>query len=488
MNRVALIAVLVPVIVIVTLMAYMYALHTNRHNPQRPQMIQHHQSQPQSTAQMAAHMDPIVDRMLYWRKWPSPSAAFVAALSAQAPAERRFFVWQTWQGGFNNERMSLELAYFTCLLTRRVLVMPPPYPLYLLDASRLEDYFDADALRLGGVEVISFNHFLEHELRLPALERPVEQFIHHQHDIWATLSRHPRVTYLPEYSPAGDDQGQFCWIYPQLPPESDQAELDRIRQWCLTNARLRSIVDDDKLMRSEIVFVPTRKLFDHFYSHFYFRDAELGRQAIAAVRQAVHLVQPAFEHAAKILHRLPPVFNAVHVRRNDFQYNDIRHVPVATIIKNTRAALPPTEPLYIATDEKDPAFLSEWRQLYTHERIYSLEANMSDAIADAPKHWLGIIEMIVLSQARLFIGSRLSTFSGYVTRLRGYTNQTYQETHFTTDVSDDWLKIEREQGLEGFRPGDQLPLWTNGWGWATWGREFKEGWDARLQQWHPKKL
>jgi hypothetical protein len=491
-TRVAVIAVLVPTIVILTLMSYMYALHSHPRANQRPQIVNEAAAPKPQTSSSSG--DALMDRLLYWRQWPNVSAQFVRTLDETAATglggsrAKRFFVWQTWQGGFNNERMSLELAYFTCLLTRRVLVMPPAYPLYLLDASRLEDYFDATALREGGVEVISFNEFLEQHLRLAPGERPAEQFIHHGHAIWTTLSQHPRVTYLPEYSPAGDDKGQFCWVYPTLPPATDDAELARIRRWCLANARLRSIVDDDKLMRSEIVFVPTRKLFDHYYSHYYFRDAAVGRQALAAVRQAVHLVEPAFRHAADVLRRLPPAFNAIHVRRNDFQYDDIRHVPVATVINNTRAALPPTEPLYIATDEKDPAFLSEWRALYTPERVHSLAANMSDVLAAAPKHWYGIIEMIVASQARLFIGSRLSTFSGYITRLRGYTNQTYQETHFTTDQSEAWLALEREQGLEGFRAGDQLPLWTNGWSWATWGREFKEGWDPRLQLWDPKTV
>lgn len=62
------------------------------------------------------------------------------------------------------------------IVRSRVLVMPPPYPLYLLDHSQLEgvcsaprwnraeractDYFDADDIRRG-VETISFKQFLQ---------------------------------------------------------------------------------------------------------------------------------------------------------------------------------------------------------------------------------------------------------------------------------------------------------------------------------------
>ena len=63
------------------------------------------------------------------------------------------------------------------------------------------------------------------------------------------------------------------------------------------------------------------------------------------------------------------------------------------------------------------------------------------------------------AQAKRFIGSRLSTFSGYITRLRGYMGRADQETHFTSDRSYQWLRVEASQGLEGERAGQALPLW-----------------------------
>ena len=103
----------------------------------------------------------------------------------------------------------------------------------------------------------------------------------------------------------------------------------------------------------------------------------------------------------------PPKYNAIHVRRNDFQYKDIRHLPVETIISNTKAFLEPNVPLYIgkidestqssddfkppkknlATDEHDPTFLDPWRRDY--RSIRSLSEFMPE-LEDMPKHWLGI--------------------------------------------------------------------------------------------------
>ena len=50
----------------------------------------------------------------------------------------KYLVYQVWRGGFNNDRMSLELALVWAMLTGRVLVLPPHYHLYLLDHSGIE--------------------------------------------------------------------------------------------------------------------------------------------------------------------------------------------------------------------------------------------------------------------------------------------------------------------------------------------------------------
>ena len=56
----------------------------------------------------------------------------------------------------------------------------------------------------------------------------------------------------------------------------------------------------------------------------------------------------------------------------------------------------------------------------------------------------------------------------------------YLETHFTNDNATLWLEKERTQGLEGARRGERLPIWKNEWDWATWGREFKEAYDDKI--------
>src|SRR5262249_4168894 len=90
--------------------------------------------------------------------------------------------------------------------------------------------------------------------------------------------------------------------------------------------------------------------------------------------------------------------------------------------------------------------------------------------ADLTAGSLACVEQEVCAAARVFVGTRLSTFSGYITRLRGYRRAEDTGSYFT-------------DGSEGSEmdDGDNPPFsWTN-WlrrGQPIWGREFREAWDC----------
>jgi hypothetical protein len=70
--------------------------------------------------------------------------------------------------------------------------------------------------------------------------------------------------------------------------------------------------------------------------------------------------------------------------------------------------------------------------------------------------------------AGIFIGTRLSTFSAYITRLRGYRGAGNLESYFT----------DGSPGSEMDDRGSPRFSWIN-WirsGYPFWGREFREGW------------
>ena len=90
-----------------------------------------------------------------------------------------------------------------------------------------------------------------------------------------------------------------------------------------------------------------------------------------------------------------------------------------------------------------------------------------------PKKWMGLLDQLVLTQAKTFVGTRLSTFSAFATRMRGFMGKPNVETYFTTDQLGPVVQKETHDGLEGHKHDSLLPTWRDGWTWATWGRDFK---------------
>jgi hypothetical protein len=69
-------------------------------------------------------------------------------------AEDKYLVFRPWSGGWNNIRMSLEIAACVAFLQNRILVLPPEYRMYLLkNTNSMSTFFDISDL---GIETISF--------------------------------------------------------------------------------------------------------------------------------------------------------------------------------------------------------------------------------------------------------------------------------------------------------------------------------------------
>lgn len=403
----------------------------------------------------------VLQRMMYWREssltrphlWPTVDRS-------------KYLVFQTWRGGFNNERMSLELAVAFAVVLGRVLVLPPAFDMYLLAESHLGDYFDLE--RLGTLHPVML---FEDWLTAIGVERPGHKVVPLEHDrdpIWTTVTSRPDVFVWQ------DTDSTWCWVYPRLP--ATVAESEQHGNWCLPEAHVADVAANRTLQTTRSLFIPVRKLFDHYFSHWWFVGDERMREMLRAVRNYVHYLPRVFRVAARVVAALPADYNALHVRRNDFQYEDIRELPVETIINNTAPVLTFDAPLWLATDNFTKPFAEPWRRRYA--RFFQL----SDFAAllreeNVPKIWMGLLDQLVLTQARAFVGTRLSTFSAFAVRMRGFMGQSNVETYFTTDNLAQRLERERRDGVEGHERNALLPTWRNGWLWSTWGRDFKEAFE-----------
>lgn len=113
-------------------------------------------------------------------------------------------------------------------------------------------------------------------------------------------------------------------------------------------------------------------------------------------------------------------YHALHIRRGDFQYKQTR-LNSEELYNNIKHLLDPriSKLLYIATDEKNKEFFKpffddgryEVRFLSDYEKYFNSDFNYN---------YIGMVEQVICANAHTFVGTPLSTFTGYITRMRGY--------------------------------------------------------------------
>jgi hypothetical protein len=91
-----------------------------------------------------------------------------------------------------------------------------------------------------------------------------------------------------------------------------------------------------------------------------------------------------------------------------------------------------TRLLYISTDEKNSSFFDVFREVFTVKFLpdYIEKAGLQSGRVN--QNYLGMVEQVVCASAHTFVGTPLSTFTGYITRMRGYHRDgRYTQTFYT---------------------------------------------------------
>ena len=124
---------------------------------------------------------------------------------------------------------------------------------------------------------------------------------------------------------------------------------------------------------------------------------------------------------------------------------------------NIKNVIPERSRLYISTDEVDKTFfdlLREHYELYFYEDVeHLIYSNISEDL-------IGPIEQLICARATTFIGTKLSTFSTYIYRLRGYMKEVSDKRFLTYNVE--------------CQPDKEEKYWWAG----VWAREYAQGWEA----------
>jgi hypothetical protein len=332
-------------------------------------------------------------------------------LDANRPKEQRFLLFETGKGGFNNDRMSLEMVFVLAFLLQRTLVIPPSYHLYRLGMSNLAEYFEREDMRYG-VRLMAWEDFAA--LHPGKLNNVSMQGVLELPDL-RYEKKESQVIF----------QSIFC--YPRAPDKvREPAEYERARRFAHGRPNL---LDASYFGDHKYVMFGERILLAHYYTWFWFplSAREMERYVKDLVRDHVHYPLSFLDLANTIIRRLPSHYVSMHVRRGDFQYNEQRWLDWARIFENTRNLLLPDEALYISTDEENVTVIRPLFDMFEREghRVYSLHTLGPDTIyGKTSPFYYGMIEQMVCARARSFIQTRLSTFSGYIQRLRMYMEDT----------------------------------------------------------------
>lgn len=323
----------------------------------------------------------------------------------------KYIVFKPWPGGFNNIRMSLEIAASIAYLTNRILVLPPTSRLIMYHSqvdNNFADFFDINDF---GIKTISFEKF-EKIFKV------------------STWNEIKNISYTVTENPS-----KLLYI-------TDTPEEDIIKN--------RSILDLNSLENEQIIYFHENLLGNFYLNIHTIRLPELCK----FVYRHIHFKKDIFVEAHKAINLLGEYY-AIHVRRGDFQYKDLV-IPAEQIYNNIKNVVPQGSKLYISTDETDKLFFSIFEENYD-VKYYDDIKHVIDC--NIHKDLVGLVEQLICTQAKTFIGTKLSTFSTYIYRLRGYMNK--EDKRFLTYNTECNPNKEEDE-----------------WWIDVWAREYKQVWES----------
>eukprot|EP01031_Cornospumella_fuschlensis_P035542 gene35542-43098_t len=247
------------------------------------------------------------------------------------------------------------------------------------------------------------------------------------------------------------------------------------------------------------------RLLTHFYTYLYWEDLHIANIYKRIVRDRMHyhdilfcaagkIIELIHKEAALLMHPEDPAsfmpspqradhrsgggnvfdpkavtYYAAHIRRGDFQYAETK-LPAEEIWNNIRPLynFNVTKLLYISTDEKDRKFFQpfvndngvvvRFFDDYVQQLPNFFEPNDGNGYSFkgtklyVTKNHVGMLEQIICANAHTFVGTPLSTFTGYITRMRGYYRDgRYKNTFYT--MKNYMYQLQKQRPLVG-------PFWA----------------------------
>eukprot|EP00602_Paraphysomonas_sp_CaronLab_P009442 CAMPEP_0185029864 /NCGR_PEP_ID=MMETSP1103-20130426/16460_1 /TAXON_ID=36769 /ORGANISM="Paraphysomonas bandaiensis, Strain Caron Lab Isolate" /LENGTH=543 /DNA_ID=CAMNT_0027564775 /DNA_START=130 /DNA_END=1758 /DNA_ORIENTATION=+ len=419
---------------------------------------------------------PRIDRVKYWREEASASDLGYSPPLRRIGPERKYVTFEPDVGGWNNIRMQMEMVVVFAAATGRTLVLPPDQGMYLLDkgkghenAHHFSDFFPFDRIVEDRVvDVISMEEFLAKEAATGQLKvtplsietvynRNGVASLHHSNmsskqppgtiiyppvhkgkhkvsfdatvreekrTMWAYLRQ---VGACPDWEPfkhfvvipsGGEGGGYLHW-------KNESSQLKRLKKF---GGDRVPVLYDENWQRERLVHFISLPGFNyrqltHWYTFLFFEDEWTDRFYKRFIRDYMHYVDVIFCKASIIVDWLLKEadgygYSSFHTRRGELQYKEVK-IPASQLLENVGEMIPRGQLVYIATDERNKTFFDDLKQRFP--KLYFLDDFFEEVgLGALNPNFLGMIDQVVASRGTVFVGTWFSTFTAYITRLRGY--------------------------------------------------------------------
>ncbi|KAL7431266.1 hypothetical protein ACHAXM_003999 [Skeletonema potamos] len=394
--------------------------------------------------------DADVSSLAYWNDpQGTRDEAFVSPFRVPSSSGKsKYLTFEPDFGGFNNIRMSFENIIVMAAATGRVLVLPPSQYIYLLQNRDNFDHFFplfSEGFQKR-VKVITMKQFLEEQFAkggyYESEDNNQKQNLLSIVNSCETMRCDPKSVfeYIRNKSYVSElKDTKNCLVFDTTvftsgssattSPSTQQA----ITRFC---GEREPLYYDAKMAAPDIIHFHTGstelRILNHFYTVMYFTNPAENNYYKRFIRDFIHYRDEMFCAAGKIINLIQEEgkqlgfkvddegaggFSALHIRRGDLQFKEVI-ISAEEWYENTRKLWQPNEILYIATDEKNRKF---FEPIAKHHQLRFLDDYLDKAgLANIEKQYLGMLETIIASRGRLFVGTWHSTFSAYIMRLRGY--------------------------------------------------------------------
>jgi hypothetical protein len=349
----------------------------------------------------------------YYKKWDFKS------IFKNYTGDKGYIFLQPWPGGFNNIRMSFEISMCLSYLSNRVLILPPKYKMYLLEGeNHISDFFNLDHL---GIHYLLFEEFCE----LKGIEKNIE-----------SIKQISRIE-------------KFDSVANVIIDSLDEIPSQFLRG--RSTLKLHQVVDN-----SEIIYLD-KNLLGNFYTSIY-TDKQIELNKLIAKYSI--LKEDLFNLATRIISRIGDGnYYSIHIRRNDFQYKEVR-IDSNELVSNIKDIIPFGSKLYISTDHNtSDSFFNILKEKYN---VVFYEDVSKDIVLENI-NWIPILEMLICTRGIRFIGTKLSTFSSYIYRMRGYMDDIQDKSYYIN--------------TEPFDPTKQGKFLNNPQFNGNWSREYPDVWN-----------